>query len=68
MISEVQMKRYLPCSELNRLPVMFWIQPSVPNSTAPTNMWAMNKKNRRTEPMENFVINPTTMRRAPDNP
>ena len=23
MIEEVQMKRYLPCSEVNRLPVMF---------------------------------------------
>jgi hypothetical protein len=34
--SDVKTKRILPCAGVRMLPVMFWIQPSVPSSTAPT--------------------------------
>ena len=56
MISEVKTNRILPCSEVRMLPVMFWIQPSVPSSTAPTRAWAMNSTNSRNEPIEKLVM------------
>ena len=34
--SDVKTNRILPCAGVRMLPVMFWIQPSVPSSTAPT--------------------------------
>ncbi len=65
MIAEVQMNSALPCSELNRLPVMFWIQLSVPSSTAPTRAWVTNRMNSSSEPIENFVIIATPSRSRP---
>jgi hypothetical protein len=65
MIAEVQMKRILPCSAVNRLPVMASIQPSVPSSTAPTKAWVTNSTNRISEPTENFVSTPTEITRMP---
>ena len=42
IISEVKTKRILPWLGSRIAPVMFWIQPSVPSSTAPTMAWMMN--------------------------
>ena len=59
MIEDVQIKSHLPCSEVNRFPVMFWIQPSVPSSTAPTRAWVAKSTNNNTDPIENPVSPPT---------
>jgi hypothetical protein len=64
MIAEVKTKSHLPASEVKRLPVIFWIHPSVPSSTAPTRAWAMNKTKSRTDPMENLVMIPITSSRT----
>ena len=58
MIAEVNTNRILPWSSVRMLPVMFWIQPSVPSSTAPTRAWARNNTNSSQAPAEksyNFV-------------
>ncbi len=39
--------RIFPCDGVRMFPVMFWIQPSVPSSTAPTGAWVPNSRNRR---------------------
>src|SRR5688572_32402269 len=47
------------------LPVMFWIQPSVPSSTAPTSACVTKSTNSSNEPIENWVLMPTMSSRTP---
>src|SRR6185436_4764267 len=68
MIVEVQMNRKRPFSEVNRLPVMFVIQPSVPSSTAPTMACAINSTNSNHDPMEKRVIIATAINKTPATP
>ena len=65
---EVQIKSALPCSDENRLPVMFWIQLSVPSSTAPTRAWVTKRMKSISEPIENFVITATASSNRPPSP
>ena len=51
MIADVKTNRMLPWSGVRILPVMLWIQPSVPNSTAPTNTCVINNTNSSHAPM-----------------
>ena len=60
MTSDVKTKRILPSAGVRMLPVMFWIQPSVPSSTAPMSRWVTNSTNSRNEPTEKFVRMPDT--------
>ena len=52
-------------TEGETLPVMFWIHPSVPNSTAPTKAWVMNKTKRRNAPTAHFIVTPMPKSKAP---
>ncbi len=57
--SDVNTNRILPCAGVRMLPVMFWIQPSVPSSTAPTRAWVQNRTNSSIAPIEKLVLMPT---------
>src|ERR1051326_898288 len=57
--AEVKTKRIFPCVGLRMLPVMFWIQLSVPNSTAPTRAWTMKRTKISQAPIEPRVKPPT---------
>ncbi len=59
MSSDVNTKRILPCAGVRMLPVMFWIQPSVPSSTAPSRAWVTNSTKSSTEPIEKLVLTAT---------
>ena len=63
--SDVNTNRILPCAGVRMLPVMFWIQPSVPSSTAPTSACVTKSTNSSSEPTENFVFTATTSSRTP---
>ncbi len=65
MMAEVQMNRKRPFSEVNRLPVIFVIHPSVPSSTAPTIAWAIKSAKRSKEPIENRVMIATAISNTP---
>ena len=54
--SDVNTNRILPCAGVRMLPVMFWIQPSVPSSTAPTSACVTKSTNSSSEPTEKFVF------------
>ncbi len=63
--SDVKTKRIFPCAGVRMLPVMFWIQPSVPSSTAPTSACVTKSTNSSSEPTEKFVFTATTSSSTP---
>jgi hypothetical protein len=68
MMAEVKTKRLLPSFWVRILPVMFWIQLSVPSSTAPINACAMNKVNSSHAPIENRVMTARIISSTPAMP
>ena len=56
MSNDVNTNRILPCAGVRMLPVMFWIHPSVPSSTAPSSECVRNSTNSSTDPTEKFVL------------
>ena len=56
MSREVKTKRILPWLVVRMFPVMFWIQPSVPSSTAPTSTWVIRSTNNSHAPIEKPVM------------
>jgi hypothetical protein len=63
--SDVNTNRILPCAGVRMLPVMFWIHPSVPSSTAPTRACVTKSTNSSSEPTEKLVFTATTSSRTP---
>jgi hypothetical protein len=68
MIADVNTNRILPWVGVRMLPVMFWIQPSVPSSTAPIRAWVTNRTNSSHAPTEKLVITAAPIMQAPAIP
>ncbi len=63
--AEVNTNRILPSSDERMLPVIFWIHPSVPSSTAPTSACVMKRTKSRKAPTAHLNVAPKLTSSAP---